>query len=116
MLTFLVLAAVALFLQWVLYLYVMRRDRNHITQSGLLLVGMFPVLGFFVLGEHVLSEAGWTTRRTDPPPEPVPDLSVGTVSQRRATLDYDPSDLLDDYLTSERLGDMGMDDLDTLDS
>jgi hypothetical protein len=116
MLTLLVIALVTLFLQWVLYLYVMRRDRNHITQSGLLVVGMFPVLGFFVLGEHALFEAGWVTRRAGPPPKPAPDLPVGTVSQRRAALDYDPADLLDDYLTDERLGDMGMDDLDTMDS
>jgi hypothetical protein len=94
MITLLVLTMTVLLLQGGLYVYVMRRDRSHITQAGLLLLGAIPIVGILVLGEQVLYEAGWITRKPGPQPGPPTARTVGRVSERT---DLDREALVDDY-------------------
>jgi hypothetical protein len=70
--------------QVVLYLYVMQRDRSHITQAGLGLLGLVPFLGAYVLMEQALYEKGYIERIPGPARDPEPSAQVvGTVSKFR---------------------------------
>ena len=54
-----------------LYAQVLKKDRSAITQMGLMMLGLVPVFGVYVLGEQALYEAGKIKRPPAlPPPEP----------------------------------------------
>lgn len=70
-------------LQVGLYVYVMRRDRNHITQAGLGVGGLIPIVGAYILAEQALTEAGIIPiQYVKTPPSP-PKPIVSTVSDYR---------------------------------
>ena len=75
-----------------LYIHVVwSRDRSHITQAGLGLVGLVPLLGAYVLMEQALYENGYIERMPGPAKDPEPSHQVvGTVSGFRGTGDDDP--------------------------
>ena len=71
-----------------LLVYVMRKDRNHITQTGLGCAGVVPLLGAYVLAEKALQESGHLeVPRTPIGPSPEPTAKpVGSVSEYRRKL------------------------------
>jgi len=73
-------------LQVWLYWYVMRKDRNHITQFGLGLGGLIPLGGARILAEQALIEAGYIEVPRDPnyrPPQPIPPVSTVTAYRQK---------------------------------
>jgi hypothetical protein len=107
------------FLYW--KVVVTGRDRNHIDGMALLIIGLIPIIGLSPLMEtynrdrqpRPQPESGSPSLRVVPPPE----NRVYTVQQRRDQLLIDPEQVIQDYLDDNgHLGDLGLDDLDTMDS
>ena len=96
-------------------------DRNHITQTSLIILGLIPIIGLSPLMEtysrdrqpRLQPESDGPSLRVVPPP---PENRVYTVQQRREQLLIDPEKIIQDYLVDNDLGDLGLDDLDTMDS
>ncbi|MDB4278821.1 hypothetical protein N9917_04400 [Deltaproteobacteria bacterium] len=97
-------------------------DRNHITGTTLLILGLIPIIGLSPLMEtynkdrqpRQHAEPDGPSVRAVPPP---PKNKVYTVQQRRDQLLIDPEQVIQDYLDdNSHLGDLGLDDLDTMDS
>ena len=70
-----------------IYVSVLRTDRNYITQTGLLIVGLVPLIGLYILIDQALLEAGLTTRKRGEPLEPAETDVVGSVSEFRRKSD-----------------------------